>query len=100
MICVATISKWEQRKDDSMKSTLVHEAGHKIGMTSDGTGKSPNKQTTYYYKKGGHCNHNTYKCVMYGAIHSGRSNEFCTICNDSVRKLDLDASQLPGFKPL
>ncbi|MBE9564446.1 MAG: hypothetical protein IMF17_04305 [Proteobacteria bacterium] len=100
VICVATIAWWEQRDDDAMKSTLVHEAGHKIGMVPDGNGKSPKKQTTYYYKKGGHCNHGTNKCVMYGSIHGGRKNRFCTVCSKSVRKLDLDASQLPGFRPL
>lgn len=99
IICVATRAEWTQRSDDEMKSTLVHEAGHKIGMVPDGLKGGLERQTTFYEKNGGHCNHSTNKCVMYGAIHSGRDNRFCPICQASVRKLDLDASKLPGFVP-
>lgn len=100
LICIATRSEWEQRIDDDMKQTLVHEAGHKIGMVSNGKGKSPKKQTTHYYMRGNHCNFNTNTCVMYQSIHPSVSNRFCSVCNKSVAKLDLDASQLPGFTPL
>ncbi|MBN1204197.1 MAG: hypothetical protein JXB05_04655 [Myxococcaceae bacterium] len=91
-ICVATRAYWKARDDNEMKSTLVHEAGHKLGMV-------PGTQSTYYSNRGGHCNHNTNKCVMYGIIHSTRDNVFCTVCSESVRGLNLDARTLPGFTP-
>jgi len=99
-ICVATRAQWTQRDDGQMKSTLVHEAGHKIGMVPDGDDGGLDKQTTFYYKRGGHCNHGKDTCVMYGTIHAKRSNRFCSDCEDSVRRLDLDASKLSGFEPL
>jgi predicted secreted protein len=91
-ICVATRASWKDRDDNAMKSTLVHEAGHKLGMV-------PSTQSTYYSNRGGHCNHNTNKCVMYGVIHSTRDNVFCATCSESVRGLNLDARTLPGFAP-
>ena len=99
MICVATRATWTQRADDEMKSTLVHEAGHKVGMVPGGGGGGLAKQSTYYQKNGGHCNFSTNLCVMYGEIHPGRSNRFCSVCEKSVRRLDLDANTLPGFDP-
>lgn len=100
VICVATRAGWQQRANDDMKSTLVHEAGHKIGMVPDGSAGGLSKQGTYYQRNGGHCNYLTDKCVMYGMIHPGRDNRFCPKCQVSVRKLDLDGSKLPGFVPL
>ena len=99
-ICVATRADWKQRDNDEMKSTLVHEAGHKIGMVPAGEPRELAKQSTYYENRGGHCNHNVDKCVMYGMIHDHRDNRFCSVCNKSVRRLDLDASKLAGFKTL
>lgn len=99
MICVATRASWTQRADNDMKSTLVHEAGHKVGMVPGGSTGGLAKQSTYYQKNGGHCNFSTNVCVMYGEIHSGRSNRFCSVCEKSVRKLDLDANTLSGFDP-
>lgn len=99
LICVATRATWAQRDDDEMKSTLVHEAGHKMGMVPGGGGKGLAKQSTYYQKNGGHCNFSVNTCVMFGSIHAGRSNRFCSVCEKSVRRLDLDASVLPGFVP-
>ncbi|MBI3776153.1 MAG: hypothetical protein HY273_11485 [Gammaproteobacteria bacterium] len=100
VICVATRAVWKQRADSDMKSTLVHEAGHKIGMVPGGGVNSLDQQSTYYQAMGGHCNHAVNTCVMYGQIHAGRDNRFCPKCQESVRKLDLDASKLPGFTPL
>lgn len=99
-ICVATRATWAQRDSEQMKSTLVHEAGHKVDMVPAGGGPGGLKrQSTYYELRGGHCNHATDKCVMYGVIHGGRSNEFCDVCKVSVRRLNLDARKLPGFQP-
>lgn len=100
LICIATRVFWEQRIDGDMKQTLVHEAGHKIGMVANGKGKLPKKQTTHYYMRGDHCNSNINTCVMYESIHPNVNNRFCSVCNKSIAKLDLDASQLPGFTPL
>ena len=99
-ICVATRAGWRQRGDDDMKSTLVHEAGHKVGMVPSGAARELPQQSTYYQLNGGHCNHSTNRCVMYGQIYQGRPNTFCSVCEKSVRRLDLDAASLPGFQPL
>ena len=101
LICVATRVEWKQRVDAEMKSTLVHEMGHKLGMVADGATLA--RQSTYYFKSGGHCNHGTNQCVMYGYIYSGRPDRFCSVCEKSVRRLDCNGSlyrKLSGFTPL
>ncbi|WP_163997743.1 hypothetical protein [Pyxidicoccus caerfyrddinensis] len=91
LICVATRTHWKDRASDEIRSTLVHEAGHKVGMVPAG-------QTTYYVKNGRHCNHHGNKCVMFDAYHKGRSNRFCEVCTRSLRGLDLGGEN-PGLKP-
>ena len=99
-ICVATRSWWAQRDNDKMKATLVHEAGHKIGMVPGGAVGGLDRQRSYYSRNGGHCNHGHNTCVMYGIITDERDNRFCALCSRSVRKLDLDTWGRPEFRPV
>ncbi|MEX2208180.1 MAG: hypothetical protein WEF50_18300 [Myxococcota bacterium] len=106
-VCVASRATWQNRPESQMKSTLVHELGHKVGMVPgrrDEHGSATNaqlaQQSTYYPLMGGHCNHGTNICVMFGSIHAGRQDVFCAICSPNVRRLDMDASSAPGFAPI
>ncbi len=97
-ICVATRSFWRQRADDKMKATLVHEAGHKVGMVPGGATGGLDRQGSYYRRNGGHCNHAGNTCVMYGIISNDRDIHFCPVCSRSVRKLDLDTWGRAAFR--
>jgi len=106
-VCVASRALWQNRPESQMKSTLVHEFGHKVGMVPGRQDENGNptdaqlaQQGTYYARMGGHCNHGTDVCVMYGSIHAGRQDVFCATCSPNVRRLDMDASSAPGFAPI
>lgn len=106
LICVCTRAWWSSKATTSQNEVMTHETGHKIGMVADGTGKLPDKVSTYYDDAKGHVGPHCYKgnadgqarydsasdhsnstCVMYGATN-GRS-AFCDQCTVAVRKLDV-----------
>jgi type VI secretion system secreted protein VgrG len=91
LVCVATRSNWKARPSAELKTTLVHEAGHKVGMVPEG-------QSTYYFLDGRHCDRDKKKCIMYGEFHPARSDRFCEVCSPSLRGLNL-GSENPGFQP-
>jgi type VI secretion system secreted protein VgrG len=111
LITVADKALWDVRTKDGKAQTLMHELGHKVGMTPDGTGRLPRKPSCYYTgqgHQGPHCskgaNYNAAtrawagapQCVMYGASHAARPRTFCAECAPLVRKLDMSPT-MPGF---
>ncbi len=111
LITVADKAVWDPRTRDGKAQTLMHELGHKVGMTPSGTGRLPRKPSCYYTgqgHQGPHCSKGASynaatrtwagspQCVMYGASHAARPRTFCAECAPLVRKLDMSPT-MPGF---
>jgi type VI secretion system secreted protein VgrG len=112
LITVADKAQWDVRTSAGKAQTLMHELGHKVGMTPDGTGRLPRKPSCYYTgqgHQGPHCSKGAAytattrrwsgspQCVMYGASHAARPRTFCAECAPLVRKLDMSPT-MPGFR--
>ncbi|MFY0570074.1 hypothetical protein ACN28E_40470 [Archangium lansingense] len=93
-ICVAARSCWDPRTESSITATLMHEAGHKLGMVPVGQSTHYNENNT-----GRHCRHEINQCLMFGRQHLKRSNSFCPVCSESLRKMDLDTRGNVDFTP-
>ena len=91
-ILICTRAWWKTKSTASQNQTLVHEAGHQVGMVSKGAGKQPDEVKTRYDSAkghvGDHCHHGIpagqarydssadralSDCVMYGATGMRRS---------------------------
>ncbi|HPU50455.1 MAG TPA: hypothetical protein PK359_02760 [Burkholderiaceae bacterium] len=107
-ILIGTRAWWRTKSQASQNETLVHEAGHQVGMVSRGVGLQPDEVATRYDNAkghvGNHCHHGIpagqarydssadralSDCVMYGA-GNGHS-AFCPSCSPAVHKVDLSA---------
>lgn len=104
LICACTRSWWQNKSEASINQVLIHEMGHKVGMTPNGTGNLPD-QITSYYTAGGHVGSHCHNgiptqamynssadgalasCVMYGATIA--ITAFCANCAPAVRKLNI-----------
>lgn len=87
--------KYHKFADEELRTIIVHEAGHKIGMVPEGT--TLKKQSTFdeaHKKTGPHCSDTA--CVMWWTTESG-THAYCSICGQSVRRMPLYAPNLPGF---
>lgn len=106
LICVCTKANWRSISASGQNDVIVHEMGHKIGMSS--SGKSTDKIKTHYYNdkghKGNHCHHGIPSgqarydsaadnrksdCVMYGAMNG--HSALCEHCSDAAKKTVIDA---------
>ncbi len=66
--------------------TMAHELGHLVGMV-------PSTSSTYIKTKTGkHCSDSS--CVMYSTNTDKRGNEFCGVCIDVLRGLDLSKAKI------
>ena len=107
-ICVCTRAWWEDIATASQNEVIVHELGHKVGMTNSApAGVQLDPIATLYDDAKGHvgthCHHGIpagqarydasadhalADCVMYGATKDGVS-AFCANCAPHVRKMDI-----------
>lgn len=106
LICVCTKAWWSAIDAKMQNDVIVHELGHKMGMSPDGRRKLPDKTDSWYDDAKGHRgNHCFYglsasqdrydsdadadlaKCVMYGATNG--VSDFCVNCAPAVQKVDL-----------
>lgn len=104
IIVIATRGRKDQPYDkNKQQKIVVHESGHKIDMVPNGKDKGLPliKQSTLdethdtNKKRKVHCIDKT-GCVMWWQTDSG-SNSFCSVCDKSVRKMNLNAPTLKGF---
>jgi hypothetical protein len=94
------------RSATDKQQTTIHETGHFIGMVPAG-------QSTHYVghgHQGGHCSTGLSAaqkalpkygglpgtCVMFGENATTRKEQFCTICDDSVRTRKVVLSTMPA----
>ncbi len=113
LICVCTRAWWQDESEASQNQVLIHEMGHKVGMTPSGTGKEPDKTATFYDNTKGHVGPHCHSglpaaqarfdgagdnaastCVMYGATNG--KTAFCNVCTPAIRKQDLSTGW-PAF---
>lgn len=102
LICACSKAWWQNKAAVRQNEVLVHEFGHKVGMVADGTGKLPDKVSTWYDGKGHvgpHCHEGVplaatafsgtagTTCVMFGATN--QKSAFCANCKPAVRKMDV-----------
>lgn len=106
IVAICTKAWWTKISTNDQNGTIIHEIGHQLGMTSDGSGKLPDKISSFYDTSKGHIgNHCHYgiaagqakydsnadsklaKCVMYGSSNGYRS--FCINCTKALKKVDL-----------
>ena len=111
-ILICTRAWWRTKSTASQNQTLIHEAGHQVGMVSKGTGKQPDEVKTRYDDAkghvGNHCHHGIpdgqarydssadhalSDCVMYGSGNGHAA--FCENCSPAVTKVDLSAGWTP-----
>lgn len=105
--CVCTRAWWANKAESGQVQTIIHEAGHKVGMVANGSGSQPDATATHY-SGSGHAGDHCYKgctagqanysssanttaseCVMFGT-GNGKS-AFCGNCEKAVKKLDINA---------
>lgn len=119
LITTAEKVRWEDMSKQTRTYTWNHEVGHRFGMTAHGKRSNntlPDEPSTLYSDsidkinygghRGPHCNNGaTYDpatdswsgvpvCVMFGANGIGSSHspdDYCSICQPIVRKVDLSA---------
>lgn len=105
-IAICTRYLWKARPAQDQNRTLIHEIGHKIGMTPGGPtapveydNSKLDRGSKFYYSKGHYGNHchaglpqlpsysgvKGSQCVMYG---SSEVTHFCRSCGDGARKAD------------
>ncbi len=104
LICACSKAWWQNKAAARQNEVLIHEFGHKVGMVANGTGKLPDKVSTWYDGKGhvgDHCHNGVpltttvfnsttgTTCVMFGATN--QKSAFCANCKPAVRKMDLSA---------
>jgi hypothetical protein len=108
LICVCTKAWWQTNSAAEQNQVIIHEMGHKIGMTPDGEGNKPDKITTFYGDDqghvGSHCHHGIpagqtrydatedaalSDCVMYGSTNGHAA--FCEHCAKAAKKQDVNA---------
>ena len=81
------------------KAIVIHEAGHKIGLVPNGDGSLVEQSTLDKVNDPAatkfHCNDRG--CTMWWTTEFQKS-AYCAVCGKSVRKVDLYAPTLPGFK--
>lgn len=106
LICVCTKVWWTKNSTEKQNKSIIHEMGHTLGMTPDGTGSNLDKIATYYDNANGHNGPHCYKgnpdgevrydtkeaynnatCVMYGATCG--NSAFCDNCEKAVKKQDM-----------
>jgi hypothetical protein len=84
--------------EEKKKAILIHESGHKIGMVPNGTGGLKEQSThdkVHDPSKSSHCNDTA--CTMWYTTKYEKDT-FCSVCDKSVRKVDLYSPSLKGFK--
>ncbi|MCA9727305.1 MAG: hypothetical protein KC729_06445 [Candidatus Eisenbacteria bacterium] len=115
-VIMATKAWWAPKNVEALAPTIVHEVGHKVGMTARGTGLYPDTHGKHYTGQGHQGNHcskgatynaasgwsGTPGCTMFGATSIGSKKapiEFCDLCEPHIQKLDLakDALVAGGF---
>ncbi|WP_418315445.1 hypothetical protein [Piscinibacter sakaiensis] len=96
---------------ERVAALVIHELGHKLHLTSDGSGSLPDQQPHFYPSfntngvrhQGPHCSqgvpagddlwlrssHNAATCTMWGALKQTRA--FCSECQTTLRKVDLSS---------
>lgn len=100
LIVIATRSWMDTKyKDPKKKAIVIHEAGHKVGMVPNGTkgllAQSTLDKTNDPAKYKSHCNDKG--CTMWWTTEF-QKDKFCGVCDKSLRKLELYAPRLDGFK--
>lgn len=112
VICACTKATWATRSEPNQLKTIIHEMGHKIGMTANGLGKMPEKITSFYDNSQGHVGKHCHTgiatrpatekytsftapdqaaCVMYGSSMMSNTSSFCAECKKAVRKVDISS---------
>lgn len=88
VVFIAQRVEWEARQMKHVKSTCIHEAGHRVGLVP--SGKDPQflaASGKHDDKHRGHCA--TESCVMYYQAGGIRGDQFCEDCLKDLRRTDV-----------